>query len=199
VRLAPCTPRSSALTTLILLNFRRIDGHLGSSLSEDSDSTCQVNRLFGQVRPSTHMDGNRVNRDLTSTIATVPRLHTRESAMRTRRLRHFFIGVVALAAALLWSVVLERSWAAVSAWYKFTDYGGGGHIVVGRLDQAVFLLGSCVFACIGYALSRAKSTAVGAGVQGKLARLAWSAIAVCILLWFVLLLTPLVTFTGSWS
>jgi hypothetical protein len=140
---------------------------------------------------------HRANRDLTATIATLPRFRTLETAMRTRRLRHFFIGVVVIAAALHWSVVLERSWVAVWVWYKFTDYGGGGHIVVGRPGQVVFLLGSCVFACIGYALSRAKSTAVGAGVQWKLARLAWSSTAVCTLLWFVLLLTPLVTFTGS--
>jgi hypothetical protein len=117
--------------------------------------------------------------------------------MRTRRLRHFFIGVVAIAAALQWSVVLERSWAAVWAWYKFTGYGAGGHIVVGRPVQVVFLLGSCVFACIGYTLSKAELTAVRAGFWGKLARLAWSSIAVCTLLWFVLLLTPLVKLTGS--
>src|SRR5258705_12202359 len=98
------------------------------------------------AEPSTHFTGYRVNQDLTGTIATVPRFHTLETAMRTRRLRHFFIGVVAIAAALQWSVVLERSWAAVWAWYKFTGYGAGGHIVVGRPVQVVFLLGSCVFA-----------------------------------------------------
>jgi hypothetical protein len=117
--------------------------------------------------------------------------------MRSRRLRHCFIGVVAIAAALQWSVVLERSWAASWVWYKFAGYGGGGHIVVGRPVQVVFLLGSCLLACIGYALSRAELTAVGAGVWEKLARLAWSSIAVCTLLWFVLLLTPLVAFTRS--
>jgi len=51
--------------------------------------------------------------------------------MRTLLLRHFVTGIVAIAAALQWSVVLERTWAAVWAWYKFAGYGGGGHIVVG--------------------------------------------------------------------
>ena len=117
--------------------------------------------------------------------------------MRTQLLRHFLIGVVVIAAVLQWTVVLERSWAAVWAWYKFAGYGGGGHIVVGRPIQLVFLLGSCALACIGYALSRAELTAVGTGVWEKLARLAWSSIAVCTLFWFVLLLTPLVASTPS--
>ena len=143
------------------------------------------------------MSGYRVNQDLTGTIATVPRLHTLESAMRTIRLRHLSIGVVAIAAALQWCVVLDRSWAAAWAWYKFAGYGGGGHIVVGLPVQVVFLLGSCVLACIGYALSRAELAAVGAGVWETFARLAWSSIAVCTLLWFVLLLTPLVMFARN--
>jgi hypothetical protein len=103
--------------------------------------------------------------------------------------RHFFIGVVAIAAALQWSVVVERTWAAIWACYKFAGYGGGGHIVVGRRLQALFLLGSCVLASIGCALSRAEGKAVGAGVWERLARLAWSSIAVYSLFWFVLLLT----------
>ena len=157
-----------------------------------------VCRQIGNMGSSTYLSDLRVNRDLAGTIANVPKFYTLESAMRTRPLRRFFIGVVAIAAALQWSVVLDRSWAAVWAWYKFAGYdGGGGHIVVARPVQVVFLLGSCVLGCIGYALSRAELTAVGAGIWDKFARLAWSSIAVCTLIWFVLLMTPLVTFTGS--
>ena len=109
--------------------------------------------------------------------------------------RHFLIGTVAIAAALQWIVVLERTWAAVWAWYKSVGYGGGGHIVVGRRIQVLFLLGSSLLACIGYVLSIAEVKAVGVGVWERLARLVWSSIAVCSLYWFVLLLTPLVAFT----
>lgn len=115
--------------------------------------------------------------------------------MRDGPFRHFFIGVIAVAATLQWSVVLERTCAAFWAWYKFAGYGGGGHIVVARPIQVIFLLGSCALACFGYALSRAEVQAAGAGVWEKVARLAWSSIALCSLFWFALLLTPLVAFT----
>jgi len=157
--------------------------------------TYHGSRLTGQVRSSTHIDGLRVNQDLTGTIATVPTFRTLELAMRNRYFRHFLIGVVAVAAALQWSVVLERTLAAVWAWYKFAGYGGGGHVVVDGPIQVVFLLGSCVLAGIAYALSRGEAHAVGVGVWEKLARLAWSSIALCSLFWFVLMLTPLVAFT----
>jgi hypothetical protein len=149
----------------------------------------------GKVRTKTHLDDYPVYQDLTGTIAAVPRFRTLESAMRSLlHFRHFFIGVAAIASALQWSIVVERTWAAIWACYKFTGYGGG-HIVVGRRIQVLFLLGSCVLACICYALSRAERKAVGAGVWERLAQLVWVSIAVCTLFWFVLLLTPLVAFT----
>ena len=117
--------------------------------------------------------------------------------MRATSFRHFFIGFITLAAALQWTVVLERTWAAVWAWYKFAGYGDGGHIVVTPFIQVVFLVGSCVLACIGYVLYRTESRAAGTGVWEKLARLAWSSIAVCSLLWSILLLTTLVAFTRT--
>ena len=143
----------------------------------------------------TNLSGNRVYQALAGTIATLPVFRTLESAMRNRYFRHSFIGVVAAAAALQWSVVLERTWAAVWALYKFAGYGGGGHIVVDRPVQVVFFLGSCALAGLGYVLSRAEALAVGSGVWEKLARVACSSIALCSLFWFALLLTPLVAFT----
>ena len=154
--------------------------------------------MHGESRGTdTYVDDYRVNRDLTGTIATLPRFRTLESAMRAPFFRHFFIGFIGAAAALQWTVVLERTWAAVWAWYKFAGYGDGGHIVVTPFVQVVFLVGSCVLVCIGYALYRAEARAAGAGVWEKLARLAWSSIAVCTLFWFFLLLTPLVAFTRT--
>jgi len=38
--------------------------------------------------------------------------------------RRLLIGIIAIAAILQWSVVIERAWAAVWAWYKFAGYGG---------------------------------------------------------------------------
>src|SRR6266702_1887908 len=35
--------------------------------------------------------------------------------------------MIAATAVLQWRIVLERSWAAAWAWYKFVEYGGGGH------------------------------------------------------------------------
>src|SRR5258708_8243759 len=95
----------------------------------------------------------RVNQNLTGTIATVPTFRTLELAMRNRYFRHFLIGVVAVAAALQWSVVLERTWAAVWAWYKFAGYGGGGHLVVDCSILVVLLLGSCGLSGIAFSLS----------------------------------------------
>jgi hypothetical protein len=107
--------------------------------------------------------------------------------------RRFLIALIATAALLQWSVVLERTWAAAWAWYKFDGYGGGGHIVVGRTTQIVFLLGSGVLAAVGYALFRAESTG-GSGLWRGVSRFGWLSITLCTLFWIALLVSPLVTF-----
>lgn len=115
-------------------------------------------------------------------------------AKKLERLRRPLIAATAIAALLQWAVVLERSWAAVWAWYKFFGHGGGGHIVVGQTTQVVFILGSAVVAGIGYLLFKAESKITDSGIWKRLARFAWSSVTVCILFWIVLLVSPLVRF-----
>jgi hypothetical protein len=105
--------------------------------------------------------------------------------------------MIAAAAVLQWAIVLERVWAAAWAWYKFVDYGGGGHIVVGRMPQIVFLIGSIALAGIGHALSKAESGAGGSVFWRRLAQVAWSAVSICAMVWIALLLSPLVTFQAG--
>jgi len=113
-------------------------------------------------------------------------------AKELEHFRRFLIALIGTAALLQWAVVLERTWAAAWAWYKFVGYGGGGHIVVGRTTQIVFLLGSGVLAAVGYALSRAESG--GSGLWRGVSRFGWLSITVCTLLWIALLVSRLVTF-----
>jgi len=110
------------------------------------------------------------------------------------RLRRFLIALVAAAALLQWAVVLERTSAAVWAWYKFFGYGGGGHIVVGRTTQIMFVLGSCLVAAVGYALFRAESRGGGSRLWRGVSRFGWLSITVCTLCWIALLVSPLVKF-----
>jgi hypothetical protein len=53
---------------------------------------------------------------------------------------------VAVAGIFQWSVILERSYAALWSWYEFSapPYGGGGHITVGLRGQVAFYLCSAV-------------------------------------------------------
>jgi hypothetical protein len=111
---------------------------------------------------------------------------------KLERLRRFLIAIVAIAAVLQWVVVLERLLAAVWAWYKFVGYGGRGHIVVSPRTQAVLLFGSGVVAALGYVLFKVESHSTGSNVWRRLAWFGWSSIAVCILFWTALLLSPLV-------
>lgn len=108
--------------------------------------------------------------------------------------RRFLIAVIAAGAVLQWAVVLERASAAVWAWYKFSGFGGGGHIVVGRTPQVVFLLGSVVIAALGYGLSSAEASGGDSGLWRGVARFGWLSITVCTLFWIALLVSPLVTF-----
>lgn len=109
-------------------------------------------------------------------------------------MRRTFIAIIAGVAILQWAVVLERACAAVWAWYKFVGYGGGGHIVVGWMTQVVFLLGSIALATIGHALFTAESRGGASVFWSGLAQFGWLAISVCILVWVVFLLSPIVTF-----
>jgi hypothetical protein len=108
--------------------------------------------------------------------------------------RRFFIAVIAVGAVLQWSVVLDRTVAAVWAWYKFVGYGGGGHIVVGRTTQIMFLLGSALLAVVAYAVSRAESSEGSSALWRGLSRFGWTSITVCTLLWIALLVSPLAAF-----
>ena len=105
--------------------------------------------------------------------------------------RRFLIAVVAAAALLQWAIVLERTSAAVWAWYKFFGFGGGGHITVGRTTQIIFVSGSCLVAAVGYALFRAESRVGGSRPWRGVSRFAWSSIIVCTLCWIALLVSPL--------
>ena len=115
-------------------------------------------------------------------------------AKEVEPLRRLLIAMIATAAVLQWAIVLERASAAVWAWYKFVGYGGGGHIVVGRMTQVLFLLGSVALAGTGCALSKAESSGAGSMVWRNLAQFGWSSITVCIGFWIILLVSPLVTF-----
>jgi len=86
-------------------------------------------------------------------------------------------------AALQWAVVLERTSAAVWARWKFSGYGGGGHIVVGQSTQVAFLLGSGVLAAVGYSLWRAEKIEDGSRFWCGVSRLAWLSILVCTVFW----------------
>jgi hypothetical protein len=115
-------------------------------------------------------------------------------AKELEHLRRFLTALIATGAVLQWAVVLQRTWAAVWAWYKFFGYGGGGHIVVGRTTQIMFLLGSGVLAAVGYALSRAESSGGGSALWRGVSRFGWLSITVCTLFWIALLVSPMVAF-----
>ena len=82
-------------------------------------------------------------------------------------------------------------------WYNFVDYGGGGHIVVVRMPQIVFVIGSIALAGIGHALSKAESSEGASVFWRRLAQFGWSAISICASVWIVLLLSPLVAFQAG--
>jgi len=109
--------------------------------------------------------------------------------------RRVLISAIAIAAVLQLAVVIERSLAAVWAWYKFHGYGGDGHIDVGRTSQTAFLLGSCLFAAIGYALFRVESRTVGSKAWRRISAVSWVSITICTLFWIGLLVSPLAKFS----
>jgi hypothetical protein len=111
-------------------------------------------------------------------------------------LRRFIFLLIAAVAILEWTVVINRVWAAVWAWYKFVGYGGGGHVVVGRNTQMVFYILSTALASLGYLLSKAELGGASKVWKG-VAQFGWLAILVCAIFWGVFLLTPLVTFQPS--
>jgi hypothetical protein len=108
--------------------------------------------------------------------------------------RRALIVLTAVVAALQWAVVLERTWAAFWAWWKFSGYGGGGHIVVGQSTQIVFLLGSGVLAVVAYWLWRTERTQDSSRFWRGASRFASISMLVCTLLWIGLLVSPLVSF-----
>jgi hypothetical protein len=93
-----------------------------------------------------------------------------------------------------WGVVLERVWAAVWAWYKFVGFGGGGHIVVGRTTQLVFYVSSVLLAVLAYFLSEAELGDKGSRIWHCVARTTWLAVAACVVLWTLVLISPLAVF-----
>ncbi len=108
--------------------------------------------------------------------------------------RHALIVTTAFGAALQWAVVLERTWAAFWAWWKFSGYGGGGHIVVGQSTQLAFLAGSGVLAAVAYWLWRTEKTEDSSRFFRSVSRLASLSMLVCTLFWIGLLVSPLVRF-----
>jgi hypothetical protein len=108
--------------------------------------------------------------------------------------RRVLISAIAVVAILQWSVVFERLWAAVWAWYKFEGYGEHGYIDVGQTTQGLFLLGSCLVAAIGYALFRAESGTASSKAWRRIGAFGWASIIVCTLCWIGLLASPLVKF-----
>jgi hypothetical protein len=108
--------------------------------------------------------------------------------------QRILIAMVLVAAALQWGVVVERLSAAAWAWYKFSGYGGGGHIVLGPATQTLFILGSTVLAASGYVLSKRESQVAGSQTWSGLAQLGWISIAICTLLWIGFLFSPFAAF-----
>ena len=111
--------------------------------------------------------------------------------------RRILIAIITFAAALQWAVVLERTWAAIWAHYKFSGYGGGGHIVVGQSTQVIFLLGSGLLVAVGYSLWRIERIEDTSRFWRGVSRLASLSILVCTLFWVVLLVSPLVSFVRA--
>ena len=109
-------------------------------------------------------------------------------------LRRALIGAIAIAAVLQWAVVVERSLAAIWAWYKFWGYGDHGYIDVGRRTQVLFLFGSCAMASIAYGLGRIERKGVGLKAWRRIAAFGWMSITICTLCWMGLLLSPLARF-----
>src|SRR6266568_4665578 len=109
-------------------------------------------------------------------------------------LRRTLIVAIAVAAILQLVIIIDRSWAALWAWYKFVGDGGGGHIVLRGSTQATFFVGSSVLAGVGYQLWRSERRETGTRLWRGLAQFGWSSIVVSLLFWIALVASPLVTF-----
>ena len=114
--------------------------------------------------------------------------------MIVANLKRAVILAIAIAAILQWAVVVERSLAAIWAWYEFWGYGDDGYIVVGRNTQALFLLGSCALASIAYGLTKIERKTVGLKAWHRVAAFSWMSISICTLYWMGLLISPLAKF-----
>lgn len=102
--------------------------------------------------------------------------------------------LILIAALAQWSLLLERTWAAIWAWYKFYGYGGGGHITVGKNTQILFYILSIILALVGLMLSHQSNNYIASRVRKKLIRLGSFALVLGTLFWTVILMSPFVMF-----
>ncbi len=105
--------------------------------------------------------------------------------------RRLLISMVALAACLQWCLVLQQSWAALWAWYRYVGFGGGGYQALSRNMQVLFLTGSGGAGLVGYFLWRSIPPGSSHGWE-LAARTGWRSIAVGSLIWIIVLVSPLV-------
>lgn len=102
--------------------------------------------------------------------------------------------LILTAAFAQWTVLLERTWAVIWAWYKFYGYEGGGHITVGKNTQVLFYILSSLTALVGFMLSRLSNDYIASSIRKKLVRLGSFALVLGMLFWTVILMSPLVMF-----
>jgi hypothetical protein len=103
---------------------------------------------------------------------------------------------VIIFALLQWLIILERSVAALWAWYQFHGYGGGGTITLGVRSQVTFYFLTVVISALGFWFSWTVSdnNRDRSGFLNRAAGVAAVAMIAGMFLWSGLLLSPLVSF-----
>lgn len=111
-----------------------------------------------------------------------------------RSLQYAIVAFGAVALALQWSVVGERTVAALWNWYKFVGYGGAEPLSVGRHAQALFFC--LTFACAAFLL-----VATRLRPESRCAKLAtweYRGLLSAAALWGVVLISPIVAPLRHW-
>ena len=114
--------------------------------------------------------------------------------MSGKSISHLAVAVAVLLVAIVqWVVIFDRTGAAVWDWYKFSGYGGGGHITVGKNSQTIFYVLSAVAAAAGIVLARNWDTD-GDQLLRRAMRIGAWALVVGLSFWTAILASPLASF-----